>query len=315
MIDAPTNPPRPDLDQARDFLKALDPQADRFTLQAFPEKGKAHLCRLGAYWGNLSDVADIVRYHDDNQGIYCSVNETDGLGRGTANMVRVRAVFCEADGGEPVDFPLKPSWINRTSPRHFHYYWFVSDRWLADDQGKAEFDAVMERMVRDYGCDKCAKSIEKVLRVPGFLHRKSDQHHLVTSVDGNGRRYPRAEILHAFPRVERPSIRIVRSALYPQASHQRIEAALRFIDPHDRDTWLQVGMGLKDELGEGGRYPWDSWSQRSDKFDPRDQETAWRSFGRTCRQGITIRTVFYYAKRGGWIDPNARRGAPGWAAD
>jgi len=29
----------------------------------------------------------------------------------------------------------------------------------------------------------------------------------------------------------------------------RIEDALQFIDPYDRDTWVKMGMAIKSELG------------------------------------------------------------------
>jgi Protein of unknown function (DUF3987) len=59
----------------------------------------------------------------------------------------------------------------------------------------------MECMVAVYGSDKNAKDISRVLRVPGFMHRKDPANsHLVRIVDDNGARYTRQQIVAAFRR-------------------------------------------------------------------------------------------------------------------
>ena len=63
--------------------------------------------------------------------------------------------------------------VVETSPGNFHFYWLVADHWPADGLGKVDFAAVLECMVADYGSDKAAKDISRVLRVPGFMHRKN----------------------------------------------------------------------------------------------------------------------------------------------
>ncbi|VVE01606.1 DUF927 domain-containing protein [Pandoraea terrigena] len=76
-----------------------------------------------------------------------------------------------------------------------------------------------------------------------------------------------------------------------------IRAALEFIECDDRDDWLRVGMGLKDELGDRGFPMWDDWSQGSDKYKESDARATWRSLKRS---GITIRTVFNMARANGF---------------
>jgi len=85
---------------------------------------------------------------------------------------------------------------------------------------------------------------------------------------------------------------------------------LRVIPADDREIWLQIGMALKDELGDGGRSLWDNWSASCrEKFKDRDQDKAWRSFK---RNGITIGTLFHYAQRNGWSPP---RNDPTWSRE
>ena len=78
----------------------------------------------------------------------------------------------------------------------------------------------------------------------------------------------------------------------------RIRNALDHIPADDRDTWLKIGMALKDELGDSGRSIWDDWSAScATKYNDRDQATTWRSFKRS---GVTIASLFGLAIERGW---------------
>lgn len=81
---------------------------------------------------------------------------------------------------------------------------------------------------------------------------------------------------------------------------RRVCLALSFIDPTDRETWLKTGMALKSGLGEAGFSIWDRWAQQSTKYDTACSAATWRSIQR--HGGITIRTLFFLAKQGGWRD-------------
>jgi Primase C terminal 2 (PriCT-2)/Protein of unknown function (DUF3987) len=129
------------------------------------------------------------------------------------------------------------------------------------------------------------------------LHRKGEPHP-VTLVEASGKRYTRAQILAAFPPVERPQTNGAHYEWKPRDNDdERIRDALRYISAEDRDVWLQIGMAIKDHMGDAGRHLWDDWSRQSMKFVERDQEHAWRSLR---RNGITIATLFHHAKQGGW---------------
>ncbi|WP_373699408.1 LPD7 domain-containing protein [Neisseria dentiae] len=80
-------------------------------------------------------------------------------------------------------------------------------------------------------------------------------------------------------------------------NYDEIQNALSYIDSHDRDTWIQVGAALKDEMGEDGFNLWDNWSQSADNYNARDAKTAWKSFkpGR-----VHISTLFYHARQNGY---------------
>jgi hypothetical protein len=85
-----------------------------------------------------------------------------------------------------------------------------------------------------------------------------------------------------------------------------IRDALRAIPANDREIWLRVGFALEHELGDQGRAMWDEWSKSCKaKFNKPDQDKNWYSFGRG--NGITIGTLFHYAKQYGWQRPRKDR--------
>jgi hypothetical protein len=182
--------------EARRFLTLLDPVAKQFTYQTYgepvdnPALAKVH-----------QGTALLDAYYRAGTGVWVTVNETDGRGRKITNIIRVRTVFQEDDAGHNGPFPLEPSIIIETSPDHFHRYWLVADYWPADEQGKHDFTAVMNRMIASYGSCKNAKDISRVLRLPGFLHRKREPFFRVRIIEAPGHRYSRADILKAFPQL------------------------------------------------------------------------------------------------------------------
>ena len=297
---APISPER-DRETVVRFLRLLDPAARDFTFQTFDDDRCSGHTPNGRLARDTSDRNEVIHLYALGAGVFVTINETDLTGRKSENIKRIRAVWQEDDEGHGGPFPLPPSLVVESSPGHFHRYWLTADDWPADEQGRADFAAVMERMVASYGSDKNAKDISRVLRLPGFLHRKdATQPHMVGIVEDSGRRYTRAEIIRAFPPIEREKPKPqVRSEWHANnCDEERIADALRAIPADDRDVWLQIGMALKDELGDGGRSIWDSWSATCpDKFKERDQDKTWRSFR---RNGIGIGTLFHHAKKHGW---------------
>jgi hypothetical protein len=90
---------------------------------------------------------------------------------------------------------------------------------------------------------------------------------------------------------------------YPRIDYNDVELheadkMLSFVDANcARDEWVQVGMALRDEFGDAACAMWHSWSAKSTKYKHNDAQSAWRSFG---GNGVTIATLVYLAKRGGY---------------
>lgn len=89
------------LELAQAFLNALDCKASVWTFQTFDDNADRKNTDLTrTYNGTLSEHWDtLTRASQNGAGVFVTVNETDGQGRKTANITRVRAVFVDTDGG------------------------------------------------------------------------------------------------------------------------------------------------------------------------------------------------------------------------
>jgi putative DNA primase/helicase len=83
------------------------------------------------------------------------------------------------------------------------------------------------------------------------------------------------------------------------AEEERIRTALSYVPADDRETWVQMGMAVKAELGDGGFDLWDEWSRTSDRYSESDARSVWRSFK---AGGITIATLFKEAIAHGYTE-------------
>lgn len=78
---------------------------------------------------------------------------------------------------------------------------------------------------------------------------------------------------------------------------QDLHVLLRFIPASDRDTWVQVGMGIKAEFGLDGWDAWDTWSQSGTGYKLSDAKSVWKSFR---KGGTGLGTVIKLAMDNGW---------------
>lgn len=85
--------------------------------------------------------------------------------------------------------------------------------------------------------------------------------------------------------------------------------ALNFIPAEERGTWIRIGKALFDEYGEDAFDAWDHWSQAASNYDAKDVKVVWRSICKmnTGKTPVTVGTLIYEAKRGGWKIPKEGR--------
>lgn len=155
------------------FLACLTedaPETVRVHWQTFDDRPE----KTNKAWGKYAGFNEIHgRLRDANEagsGIYVTVNETDGNGRKIENIVGLRAYWADMDGVE-VDLeslPLQPSMVVQ-SKNGKHFYWLSYGDVTFEDHRKMQ-----ARIAAALGSDPSVIDPSRVLRVPGFYHRKGE---------------------------------------------------------------------------------------------------------------------------------------------
>jgi len=183
-------PLEPNRNYAERFLTAFVPTTDRHTYQTFDEskerkkeraeanklrkqQGKpelkdpfAHIFHgtLAKHWNTL------VMLNNKGAGIYFTVCETDLKGRKKNNIKRVRAGFGDLDGSplDPVNAAeVQPHIVVESSPGRYHPYYII-----ADDMPLEEFEPLQKAIAARFNGDPSVHDLPRVMRLPGFIHRK-----------------------------------------------------------------------------------------------------------------------------------------------
>ena len=145
----------------------------------------------GQKYGTLAEHERFLRYiNGRGGGIFFAVNQTDNVGRKTANITRVRAYFADCDG-------LRTSALVETR-NGIHAYWYSRGDEGVDPQA---YRRVNRRLAHHYGADPIATPITTVLRVPGFLHQKhpSDPFMVKLLYEDPDLTYTPEELLEVYP--------------------------------------------------------------------------------------------------------------------
>lgn len=192
-----------DLDEAKRFLAALDPEATAYTWQTYTdEKGKVKPGQLDPLAHNQIKSVDLfapvaARYQERGAGIYVQVN----LGaRRNANVRGVRALFVDDDVAGRVHDLSKcpPSIVNESSPGKRQIFWLLTD------EERDNFDGWKQgqrHLIAAFGTDPKMVNLDRVLRLPGSLHLKNPaKPHRVRILELHPeRRYTIDEVIAAFP--------------------------------------------------------------------------------------------------------------------
>lgn len=174
--------------EAERFLAALDPAAASFTFQTFDDnKERARAWKEAnpksggdpkytrVLNGTFAKCESALRaLNEIGAGVFVTINETNGRGRKATDIIRVRAVFVDLDG-----VPLKkvlddkeldkvPNIIVESSKGKWHCYWLLERGAVGLDK----FTEIQELLAARYKSDKSVKDLSRVLRVPGFVHKK-----------------------------------------------------------------------------------------------------------------------------------------------
>lgn len=144
--------------------------SDRDDLKVKRPDGKATDPNARILHGTLTQHGDLLtRLNTRGAGVYVMVNAGNGKGRSTGNVGRVRALFIDTDGAPyPAELPLEPHLVVQSSPGRWHLYWRV-DGVLLDS-----LSTLQKALAEHYGTDPSVNDLPRVMRLPGFYHRKTE---------------------------------------------------------------------------------------------------------------------------------------------
>jgi hypothetical protein len=282
----------PDGEQAARFITALtgDPNT-KVTWQLFDDtKGRKLPALIRVLHGSLAEVWDsLTLLNMAGAGIYVTVNELKGAKRSVSEIKSIRAIYADFDGENAIndagtaDLFCPANIIVESSPGKRHLYWTldpIQPGVVVDD-----FRGITEAIVEKYHSDNNAKDAARVLRVPGFYHRKGEpvmsrllhadnnRTNAQKVIEGLGLdvkvRKPRTK---ATPRVvaDRGGVVADRGGvvadfdpleyLISPGDEARLRAALTHIDAGNREHWIAVGAALS-RSGETGFAIFHDWSK------------------------------------------------------
>jgi RepB DNA-primase from phage plasmid/Primase C terminal 2 (PriCT-2) len=253
-----TSPPEV---QTQAFLRMLDRSAKTFSFRVFSEKAK-EAGSARNYSGKIDQVRQSLQQKNKlGCGVFVAVNAG---GHRADEITRVRAVFADTDGAprEPIEAALAPHIIVESSPNRWHVYWLVKP-----DFPLSEFGTVQTAIAEKFGTDPSVKDLPRVMRVPGFYHRKREPF-LCRLVGLNSKldRYSLDDLVTGLgldlnKPVKGISVQETNTGVRQQADFEAVERALSYLNPFvPRDEWLGSILALAHRFGEDGRALAHRWS-------------------------------------------------------
>ena len=317
----------PDLVEAARFLEHLAPHGG-VTFQTFGDAKRGRQlvsvrrCPPGS---DLAPVlANLTALNERGAGVFVMVQATDG-GRRATDVHTVRALFVDLDDVNPARdlaaFGLAPSLVVESSPGKHHVYWTIDD--LVDEWPLAECVPALQRLAFAFGGDPAVCDLARVLRMPGFVHRKGEP--FVSRIVAQGQAYT-PDVLRAWlaalpaalpalaagaarPATQRDASDPLDAAT-PEALADLRSACAHLVERNpawldDRADWIRFSHRMK-AAGEGARGLWLEFSARSPKHDPERDPARWDTL-RPDRTGYAA--IFKDAQAVGWVNPHKGRGA------
>lgn len=185
----------PARDDAARLLELLAP-GEQVTFQTFDDAKRSRHGLTRILHGTLAEHAGtLAALNARGAGVYWMVNAGDGNGRKASNVQRVRALFVDLDGAplQPVTTaPLPPHAIIESSANRWHAYWRTANCPLAD------FKPLQQALATRFHADPKVCDLPRVLRLPGFDHRKGKPYRSRIIDMHDGPAYSVADMVQAF---------------------------------------------------------------------------------------------------------------------
>lgn len=232
-----------DTTETEHFLRAL---GGHFTFQTFGEgEARARGRDPLAKWmhGSLAEHADkLADLNARGAGVFVMVNEGDGEGRASRNVQRIRAYFADFDGTQPpgvTTVPLAPHAIVESSPGRWHWYWFIEGARLES------FKAVQVAIAERFRSDSKVNDLPRVMRLPGFMHRKAEPFRTRIVELREAPRYTHADFVQAFGIDFQPaSARDATVIRLPNAQQRKRTLSTIIAEGERNATLLSLAAGL-----------------------------------------------------------------------
>ena len=303
----------PDLDEAKRFLKELDPTAERFTFQTFDDdkdRKNGKLARV--LHGTVDAHADTLsRLQAQGAGVFVTINETDLTGRKAENIKRVRACFVDLDGAplQPVLDWEPPHIVVDTSPGRFHAYWRV------DGLELDEFTPMQKALIERFDADKNVKDLPRVMRLPGFWHQKGTPTKVkMEPPNAFWANFPAetwrkriADLTPALPLSQLAATSGIDVGDTPDIENVR-QLLSEAPNDLDRNNWIKLAAALKAEFGEALRGDFLTFSARyRGDVDPKEDQQAWNTL--TPNGTAKIGSIFHLLRPSNLPERNVQKPA------
>jgi hypothetical protein len=267
-----------DIAEAARFLKLLDPTATEFEFRTFDDnKNRKDKNLTRTFFGSLAQHgAKLNRLNDKGAGVFVVINETNGVGRETENIIRVRALFVDLDGAPlaPVmAAKLKPHIVIESSPERWHVYWRV------DNMPLDNFTPVQRALIDLFKSDKTVVALAGVMWLPGFYHHKAEPFPVSISSALDTPAYPATYFKLAKQRK--------RSAPGNEAIEINVEKVIAALeaatnDDVDEDLWFRI-MAAAYVGSDGDREAFKAFAEYRVKVTPSASARSFRK--RNCSLG------------------------------
>jgi hypothetical protein len=287
---------------AAQFLKLLDPAATKFEFRTFDDdkarNDKENLLRT--FYGTLAKHAiRLQQLNDKGAGVFVTINETDGKGRNADHIVRIRAAFADLDGAplEPVMRALLlPHIVVESSPGKFHVYW------RAEGMAPEDFKPVQKAVAERFHSDPAVHDLPRVMRLPGFFHRKREPFLIRITYTNDSPPYPATN----FERRDEPPH--ISGNKQPATVDDLIlaVAALEALPPEmewKERNYIGMAVWRATDGCDEGFDAWCDWLQRSGRFDGEAAKRQWEGYDEWPPRKIGLGTLIFLADH---ADPNWR---------
>ena len=190
----PTNDLPP---ESAEYLDAIRPNGFRDLWQLFPDRDHARraeqlLIPRGRGGGYLR------ARNEHGLGVFVAMSDFEVARRLIENVVKVLHIWVDLDGAPlPRSWSLRPHAVVNTSPGKFQAVWRIEDA----PQERLMHNRVIVALARVHRADEGAQGLNRVLRVPGFFHRKGEPHMVRLISARDHRAWRMAEVAAAWPTV------------------------------------------------------------------------------------------------------------------